>query len=209
MRLYQFLDPEGALAALSQSRLRISRIDRLNDPFEFLSADLSDHERRRQLARTKARLAKNRGLLCFSRTWRNPVLWGHYARKHEGLCLGFDVSPRNAGHVSYVSSRLAWPDKVDEAFVRSLLFTKFAHWSYEDEYRMFVSLEEEDGGHYYAKFSPELQLAEVLVGCRSTLTRAQVTKAITDGGGSLAPTRVRAAFRTFRMVVQKRRGAWA
>lgn len=209
MRLYQFLDPEGGIAALSQARLRISRIDRLNDPFEFLGADLGDRNRRRQLARTKARLATNHGLLCFSRTWRNPVLWGHYAKKHEGLCLGFDVSSKNAGHVAYVSSRLAWPEKVDESFVRSLLFTKFAHWSYEDEYRAYVTLEEEDGGHFYAPFSPQLSLAEVLVGCRSLLTRAEVSEAIAAGGNSIVPVKVRAAFRSFRMVLQKRSELWA
>ena len=31
------------------------------------------------------------GLLCFSRNWTHPLLWSHYASKHEGICLGFDL----------------------------------------------------------------------------------------------------------------------
>ena len=42
MRLYQFFSPDGGLAALRTRRLRISRIDRLNDPFEFLGV-LREH----------------------------------------------------------------------------------------------------------------------------------------------------------------------
>ena len=42
--------------------------------------------------------------------------------------------------------RLPIPDVIDEAFIKHLLRTKFLYWQYEQEYRAFVSLEEEIDG---------------------------------------------------------------
>jgi len=54
----------------------------------------------------KNELAQERGLLRFSRDWHNPVLWSHYASRHTGLCLGFDVPDDCLGPVSYSRKRL-------------------------------------------------------------------------------------------------------
>ena len=51
-------------------------------------------------------MCANRGVLCFSRGWHNPLLWSHYGDKHRGVCLGFDVPNAHIVHVSYNSSRL-------------------------------------------------------------------------------------------------------
>ena len=92
MRVYHFLKADHGLHDLRHRRLRISRIIELNDPFEFLGIDLSDRTFRQALEETKRQLSDTKGLLCFSKTWRNPVLWGNYADKHRGLCLpGFPI----------------------------------------------------------------------------------------------------------------------
>jgi len=71
MRLYQYCSAKGAELALRGRRLKISRIHLLNDPFEFLGADLSDRDRRRALRATREQLGEHHGLLCLSDTWRN------------------------------------------------------------------------------------------------------------------------------------------
>jgi hypothetical protein len=93
MRVYHFTSCKAALSILDSRRLRLSRIANLNDPFEFLAADLSDKANRWALKKTKNDLSKTKGVICFSENWTNPVQWAHYARSHRGVCLGFDVVP--------------------------------------------------------------------------------------------------------------------
>ena len=70
-----------------------------------------------------------------------------YADRYKGLCLGFDVAmsgPRDdavLGKIKYVKERLPWPDKLSLQFTQDLLLTKFDHWSYEQEWRGFVGIE--------------------------------------------------------------------
>jgi hypothetical protein len=70
--------------------------------------------------------------------------------------------------VSYVNSRFFWPAKITDAFVNQLLFTKFAHWSYEDEYRVWMTLEQQEDGAYFAPFSENIALKQVLVSRRGS-----------------------------------------
>jgi hypothetical protein len=208
MRVYQFMDPDTGLIVLKSRRLRISRLDRLNDPFEFLGADLSNRNHRRALRAMKTTLAKNRGMLCFSKSWRNPVLWGHYAKKHQGLCLGFEMPSKLLTQVNYVTSRFNWPDELTLAFVEKTLVSKFVHWSYEDEYRAWAGLDEIDDGHYYMNFSAELDLKQVLVGAESLVTRAQIRDALGDLANGVEAFKVRAAFKSFRIVRNKNEKLW-
>ena len=67
-------------------------------------------------------------MLCFSFKWSNPVLWAHYADKHKGICLGFDVPDDNVQRVKYVDTRLPFPTKSNEQIGRDWIFTKFSGW---------------------------------------------------------------------------------
>ncbi len=106
MRLYHFINAKYGLEDLRDKRLKIARIMELNDPFEFLGADLSDHEFRESMQNLKKFLSEKYGLLCFSESWDNPVQWAHYADGHKGLCLGFDVLDQFLDKVNYVDERL-------------------------------------------------------------------------------------------------------
>lgn len=181
----------------------------LNDPFEFLGVDLSDRQFRRALRETKAELSTTKGILCFSKTWTNPVLWGHYADKHRGICLGFEVPSSVLNKVEYVDSRLPRPDVHDEAFMKKLLLTKFSHWQYEQEYRVFVQLEEDINGLYYSEFSDQLTLKRVIVGDQSSISRAQVSGALADLGPQVEVFKARAAFTSFNVVRNRDRTMWA
>jgi Protein of unknown function (DUF2971) len=209
MRLFHFLNTDFALKDIRERRLKISRIDELNDPFEFLGVDTSNREYRDALNKTKSEISKNKGLLCFSKNWNNPVLWGHYADKHRGICLGFDMPDDLPRQVSYVNSRFNWPTEIDQSFMTQLLFTKFSHWSYEDEYRVYVKLEDRDGDFYYFDFCEELVLKQVIVGPSSSASRSDVQTALGDLSPNIEVFKARAAFKSFSVVKNKNSRLWA
>lgn len=206
MRFFHFLNEEFGLKVLKERRLKIARIMELNDPFELLGVDLSDCNHRRIFNETKETLSKSNGLLCFSKNWQNPVLWGHYANKHRGICLGFDMPHGLPTKVDYVKTRFTSPPVLDEAFMKKLLVTKFIHWAYEEEYRAYISLEDKIEGLFYADFSDSLVLRQVIVGAQSQLTRSDISAAL---GDKAEVFKARAAFKSFKVVRNKDDSLWA
>ena len=173
----------------------------LNDPFEFLGAELSDRNFRKAIKKTKKDLSKTKGILCFSKNWTNPVQWSHYTDKHKGLCLGFDVPDHFLAKVDYVKERLSQNGEINEELMSKFLTTKFEHWSYEEEYRLFEDLKEKDkDGNYYADFSDKLQLKQVIIGAHSDVTRKQIDIALVSYMGDLEIFEARAGFRRFEVV---------
>jgi hypothetical protein len=208
MRVFHFLNAEFGLKDIRERRLKISRLNELNDPFEFLGVDLADRSSREGLIRTKLRISQKNGLICFSSKWSNPVLWGHYADRHRGLCLAFDVPDDSVKKVDYVDSRFSWPTALDESFAEKLLFTKFSHWSYEDEYRAYMSLDVDDVDIYYADFSEQLVLKQVIVGANSAISRLEISTALRDLNGRVEVFKARAAFRKFEVIRNKNHRLW-
>ena len=111
--------------------------------------------------------------------------------------------------VEYVKTRFPRPSVLDEDFMKRLLFTKFIHWKYEEEYRVYLSLEEEIDGFYYANFTDSLILRQVIVGDQSKLTRAQITAALGDLNDRVEVFKSRAAFTSFDVVRNKNDSLWA
>lgn len=216
LRVYHFLPAHFALDDLHKRQLKIARIDALNDPFELIGHSAADAATRKAFAKTKMDLAEKFGLLCFSRGWRNPVQWSHYADHHRGVCLGFDVPDRLLRAVSYVRKRpfpdltaLAGDDSTAMAVMIKILTTKFSHWRYEDEVRLFVSLEDSDSsGLYFKPFDADLRLREVIVGAASTQSRRDVSDAVGGYVSDVTVRKARLAFRTFRVVEQRRAASW-
>ena len=116
MRAYKFLTAEFGLKGLSEKRLKLSRINELNDPFELRPYDITDPALRQAVLQTRNQIHENRGVLCFSADWRDPVIWAHYSEKHTGLCLGFeipkimgDVENDESDYVKYIADPLYFP----------------------------------------------------------------------------------------------------
>jgi len=120
MRVYKFLTSEFAMNDIRERRIKISEISDLNDPFELIPCDLSDPKHLYAVLAMRDEMTRNRGLLCFSRSWTNPLLWAHYSDKHRGMCLGLDVPDDVAGVVNYVEERLPWEEPTQE-FMTKLL----------------------------------------------------------------------------------------
>lgn len=216
-RVYHFVEQQYGLDDLLHRRLKIATLRQLNDPFEFFGINLSDPELRRAFRAMKDQMAENRGILCFSRNWENPVQWSHYASKHTGLCLGFDIPSEHLGAVNYSAKRFAVeaqrllnPRDLDPKTVQALLFTKYSHWRYENEVRSFVTLEDADSetGLYFADFSDRLKLAEVIIGAQSELTESELLGALGDLFPTVKITKARLAFGSFKIVRQRDKKLW-
>jgi hypothetical protein len=153
------------------------------------------------------------GILCFSRKWSNSLLWSHYADKHRGIAIGFDVPDNDLySPVKYRRTRL--PPPVDRELIGAdmdgLLLTKFSAWRYESEYRRFCRLDESihENGIYFEPFSPNLKLAEVIVGDQSTITRTELAAALGDQASKVTAFKARPAFGTFSVVRNRDATLW-
>lgn len=217
MRVYHFVNQKYGVDDLRGRRLKIATLNELNDPFELFGINLSDNALRSAFRKMKDSLAKNRGLLCFSRDWHNPVQWSHYAERHRGLCLGFEVPDERLGIVSYSRKRLLVEtghllsaQQIDPQTAIKFLFTKYAHWKYENEVRVLVKLEETDPetGLYFEDFSDDLKLVQVIVGAESTLTRLDISKALGDFAPRVEAFKARLAFKSFKVVRQRTERLW-
>lgn len=218
MRVFHFVNTEFGLENLRRRRLKIATLHELNDPFELFGVSLSDESLRRAFRAMKDQLASNHGLLCFSRDWHNPVQWSHYAEKHTGMCLGFDIPDEHLGPVTYSRKRLVVeaeslrnPRELNEETARRFLFTKYSHWRYENEVRCFVTLEEKDPDKnlYFAEFSDKLRLAAVIIGAQSSVTRETLRTALGELSDNVETIKARLAFKTFRVVRQRDPKLWA
>ena len=207
MRVYHLLAKHWAICDLQRKRLKVARFDELNDPFELLGAELPDREERQRFDQWKTRTVATFGLLCFSRRWRNPVLWSHYADKHRGMCLGFDVPDEYLQKVRYLPRRWKLSDYLSHTQQAGSLFTtKFKNWAYEKEYRRIVRLDdaESEGPNRYWPFGDDLKLREVIVGPRCNADRAQLRRILGPSVDEVEFKKARLAFRTFTVVCDRR-----
>jgi hypothetical protein len=186
---------------LRHRRLKIAQIDDLNDPFDLWAVAQPDPKLRKAIRETKEYAARNFGMVCFSLSWRNPLLWSHYAERHRGIALGFDISKAKIKRVSYVKERPIFT-AIDLSLVRQLLFTKYIDWGYEQEVRVFTTLEDRDSetGLYFADFSDDCALREVVVGPLSNVTVGELEEALGEHRGQVTFTKARLAFNSFKVV---------
>lgn len=207
MKVFHFLPAKFALEAIARQRLKVARFKDLNDPFELFAAELSNGSRRRALRDIKRRMDAEIGLLCFSKDWRNPLLWSHYADKHNGLALEFEVSEKNLREVIYHPERLSdiqdelTRTKIKEEDVYRLLTTKYNGWDYEEEVRTFVPLSDcisEKKMHFFP-FDEEHELKGVVHGALCQVPVREIAR-ILPSGRQLTVTKARLAFKTFSIV---------
>lgn len=219
MRLYYFTTAQFGLETIRDSRLKIARINESNDPFEFQGLALKRKDRR-AWNKLKDKMGERFGLICMSQDWRHPMLWGHYADKHQGLCLGFDVTEKGMFRkVDYFVERPTLNEfgrkslaDLDTDKIIDILFMKFAAWSYETEYRAVRMLEEEEhdlvNDRYFLPLSRGLNLVQVIVGARSLVTRDRLAGVLGSRKDTVTSFKTRAGFRDFEVIENKLKKAW-
>ena len=191
-RFYYFSPTKYALEAVKNHRLKIAELDKTNDPYELLPIrwDNADDDKSFQDT-VKNEAATQLKMVCLSKTYNNPSLWGHYADKCRGICLGFDID--TDGHMKkfiykvkykknrigqenfglqYVNGELMRAKGMSEEHlaVNEILRYKSHHWKHEKEWRIWIT--ENDSkldpitGLYFYPFANELKLREILIGFR-------------------------------------------
>ena len=214
MRLYYMTSHEVAVKRiLPERRMKLSLFSDLNDPFELKPYALADKLLRRVNRALEREYFGKKGILCFSDNWLSPVMWAHYADKHRGVCLGFDVGElagESLAHpVSYSPARLHFELDltkdlmgIDEQYVRALLHAKAEQWSYEREYRVVANLEVQDEktGFYYVEFGDQLQLREIIIGARNEMPVGQMAKLVRGNGAAVQVLKARPGFHQFEVV---------
>ena len=206
MRVYYLTGAQFALSNLALRRIKVSRFSDLNDPFELLAVDINNKEYRPAIRSTKEEINNSKGLVCFSRSWSNPLMWGHYGERHTGICLGFDVPDEMLADVIYAKKLLKLEiDKktkkpmLTEEVMKKLLLTKFYDWQYENEVRLFVELDHDtiESGKYFYSFSNDLILREVILGPHCELPIEGVRNIVASFTPSVRVIKSRIAFTKF------------
>ncbi|AEJ00718.1 hypothetical protein Nit79A3_0843 [Nitrosomonas sp. Is79A3] len=147
MIVYHFISSKFALKALRDRRLKIARINELNDPFQLCAAGFFDSDTQTKLETFKNQANERYGVICFSKGYHDPVLWSHYADGHHGAALVFEIPDDQAIAINYQPERFHWDVDAaiqrggfDESDLSKLISTKFSSWCYENEVRMTCGL---------------------------------------------------------------------
>ncbi|MBI1313533.1 DUF2971 domain-containing protein [bacterium] len=81
---------QSAQLAIESRKFKVSRFDRLNDPFECRIVAPVNSGLKEMFENMTRTVRETFGLLCFCKgKWSDPLMWSHYASKHEGICLRF------------------------------------------------------------------------------------------------------------------------
>lgn len=196
---------------LKERRLKLSRFYEANDPFELKLIDIRSRETRDMATMIGETLNASVGMICFGAAWSSPVMWAHYADKHAGVCLGFEIHDSLLTKIKYTDKKIAasfgshLPDHgISEALLTAIRTTKATDWSYEREYRAESWLKEPDpkSNLYFMDFGPQMKLRELVIGHRCEWTTGNASDRI---GAVDAPVRIckaRPAFGKFEMVQQ-------
>jgi hypothetical protein len=208
MRLFHFMSSQHALSSIRLQRVKLALIRELNDPFELLCADLPDPDARRSFNAFKMSVANRTGILCFSRDWANPLLWSHYAEKHRGVAIEFEVDEDALMRVRYVQRRIPFDlaelgrsGGFTQEHAESIFATKSKHWAYEKEMRVAVALTEckLEAGNYFYSLNPKLRMIGLIVGPICGLSEHEVAAELPIEL-ELRFVRARQAFRSFSVV---------
>jgi hypothetical protein len=198
-----------ALSDIALRRLKIARFGDLNDPFELLAVNCRRGSFQAAVREHNRHLNDSTGVLSFSRNWTNPVLWSHYAEKHTGVCLGFNLRRGMAEPVSYADERLRaklgngkTTPVISESLQKELLRTKFSHWKYEEEVRVIVPLNDavKEGALHFYRFGADLELIEVILGERCSLDLDEVRAMLARMHKGATAFRTRLAVKWFAIV---------
>ena len=155
---YHFLTTQNAINDIERKMIRVSTLDTLNDPFELMPyLRYGEKGKIRRYMEVRKQISDLYGLLCFSRTWEEPLLWSNYADKHKGIAIGFEIDRPNIFNVEYDSNPirkqfdLTNDIKTNKNLFLELAKIKYINWQYEKESRILIRLNDctKINNHYF------------------------------------------------------------
>jgi len=218
MRVYKYYSAKWAWEAIIKKRLKVSTYVDINDPFEFRAIGTEDRVVRRMTEGMLDRLQHEIGFVSFCKNRKNPVIWSHYAESYKGICLGFDVDDQLLNKIDYVHNRINLSEEAywvitedKDRFPKLLLTTKFSHWKYESERRVFFKLNEpeiiRENDFFFAPFKDNFSLKEIILGPKYVMPtdeskRRELGLALENSTDCKIKT-ARLAFKSFNVVLQR------
>ena len=200
IRLYRYMGAKAALDTIERRAFRIGRIRELNDPFEWRLGITGIITEGQPLTRSLLdsfinEISERIGVLSFSDTSEDAVLWSHYADRHQGVAFEVDhrIDPEHLFKMEYTNERpLVDANRLHDSagledylrpLIVQLMKQKSPGWSYEREYRVFLGLESCDTseGHYFRRV-PDNYLKRVILGFKCPLEPAYVSRALAING---------------------------
>lgn len=198
--LYRYLDAAAALKTIESRSFKVGRLRDFNDPFEWRMGITGIIPEGEMVARACMdgfidHVNGWMGIICLSDTVADPVLWSHYADKHQGVAfeVSHNLDPNLLAKMDYTNerpvfdaNRLHKPAEIDQyalPLLNRLLRQKSIGWAYEREYRVFLDLKSCDisGGHYFRRI-PDHVLTRVILGYNCPLEELYVRKALDASG---------------------------
>lgn len=161
---------ERDIKSIEKNYFWSSSIDDLNDPCETLISSRKFIKITNWLSRFFGKktneallevysslenlLSKNQnlGIFSLSKTFKDELLWAHYANKHKGFCIEYDLNlllesfnPEKAYSYSVIYKNkvpeISFFDlsKKDDSILRKMSSIKSRRWEYEKEYRIITN----------------------------------------------------------------------
>lgn len=167
--IFKYYSAKGIEMALDANTFKWELPCDENDPFEALAKGWDEDSIKRAVSAGDAKVVSHMDVLfksgelqksishivayvSFSEKPNDILMWSHYAEKHTGVCVEFDVAAlgviaKNLSQVKYAPKigderpRIPLGDDQDEKYqenVREFLSTKAKEWEYEKEWRSIV-----------------------------------------------------------------------
>jgi hypothetical protein len=220
--VYRYFTEQFGLLALQQQKWKIGRLLELNDPFDCQPVFWQKQGKKTVHSSGNGHpyfqgLYDSIGVICYSLSINDPVVWSHYADGHRGIALGFKYGPGDGlFQMRYPGddSRANLDFEVVRKFKRgsqealdiiSHSFTQKAKsWAYEREYRHFIFLHgcEMIGSHYF-RGMPLQNLRHVVLGVKSHVTESDVRRIIDAWkiSSDVTITKARISLKSYKIIV--------
>jgi hypothetical protein len=206
--LFRFLDSDAALKTLVAGGFRVGQQSKFNDPFEWKlgftgMATPQEQEFAENFSSKRLQWQETwMGILSFSKTISDPTLWSLYADKHSGVA--FEVQhPWNDDHIIKMEYPPERPildfdrlrgiydknekDKYLLSLLDGLMRRKSPSWSFEQEYRLQIDLNDKahccqlaDGRHHWQIHRGVLK--RLVLGFRCPIEEATARKLLDMNG---------------------------
>ncbi len=145
-----------------------------------------------------AQMDRRYRVYCLTRKPDCPLMWGHYADHHRGVCLEFDVRTPDFCSAIQVNYSADYPRySLDDGTDLSPFHSKSADWAYEEEYRLVAQEESEalgrgtlmtrDGFYRYSRGA----LVSIIIGSCATDAVSDELSGMAQTAGILVRTATR------------------
>jgi hypothetical protein len=210
--IYRFLDSHAAEKTLEAGRFRVGLLSKFNDPFEWklgFTGIITPEEQAiadKYNSDHQSWIENWLGVLCFSDTASDPVLWSIYADKHRGVAFEIEYDwnskEENLFRMMYTNERPVLNfsqlrvmrkncNKADiDTYLKGLLdrlrYQKSPGFSFEREYRLSIDLRnkkrcQNKDGNYDFKL-PDNSLKRVILGFRCPLDERNARRLLDKNG---------------------------